>query len=162
MPPLSPGSKHIVLLLRNNVDIGVYKEIGSVPANFFENNWWIILLTGEKIGKNILLIDSNEDMANGKLARKLKAAPLEMLDAVKLRSAAPGPPTFVRGSRQIDAAWVTPDVDITKACFLPFYFEIGDRRGIVIDIPRQSLVGGNLKSIHCPTARRLKCDKMVV
>ena len=82
-----------------------------------------------------------------------------MVDAFKKQSGIPGPPTFVRGSRQIDAAWVTKDIDISKACFLPFYFGIGDHRGIILDIPRQSLVEGNLKSIHRPSARRLKCDK---
>ena len=73
---------------------------------------------GEKL---ILLIDSNENMENGKLARKLKSEQLQMFDIVKQRSGCPGPNTFTRGSKQIDGAWATPDVDITAACFLPFF-----------------------------------------
>ena len=39
------------------------------------------------------------------------------------------------------------------------FFGIGDHRGIVLDIPRDQLIGGNSKSIAKPVARRLRCDE---
>ena len=111
---------------------------------------------GEKI---ILLIDSNEDMENGTLARCLSSIDLQMYDVIKARSGIQGPNTFIRGSRQIDGAWATPDINVKAACFLPFFFGIGDHRGIVLDIPRDQLIGGNSKSIAKPVARRLRCDE---
>ena len=99
----------------------------------------------------ILVLDSNENMQSSPLSRLLKSRKLEMLDAIQLRSQLPGPPIFVQGSRQIDGAWVTPDIDITSACFLPFYFGVGDHMGLILDIPQQSLIGGTLHKIVRPT-----------
>ena len=98
-------------------------------------------------------------MDNGKLARKLRNADLQMYDMVKKCSGCPGPNTFTRGSKQIDGAWATPDVEIDAARFLPFFFGIDDHRGIMLDIPRNQLIGGTSKSIARPSARRLKCDE---
>ena len=110
---------------------------------------------GEKI---ILFIDSNEDMATGPLSRMLANDDLAMVDAVRLKSNAPGPPTFVRGRRQIDGAWVTPDVNVERACFLPFFFGVGDHRAIIVDIPIHSLLGGDIHTIARPSSRRLVCS----
>ena len=107
----------------------------------------------------ILFIDSNEDMEKGQLQKMLKNSNLDMRDAVKYKSNMPGPPTFVRGSRQIDGVWVTKELEIDAACFTPFYFGIGDHRGIIIDIPQKSLIGGENKSIGRPTARKLQCNE---
>ena len=79
---------------------------------------------GEKL---ILILDRNEDMKNGQLARMLRHPDLDMKDAVKSRSNIDGPATFVRGSRQIDGAWVTPDIEISAACFLPFFWIRGSQ-----------------------------------
>ena len=49
-----------------------------------------------------------------------------MYDAVAKRSGLSGPVTWARGTKQIDGVWVTPDLDVNSACFLPFYFGIGD------------------------------------
>ena len=93
---------------------------------------------GEKL---ILLLDSNENMPNGPLSRMLLHPDLGMIDAVQHRSSLPGPHTFIRGSRQIDGAWVTPYVDIDRACFLPFYFGMGDHRGILMELPQRTILG---------------------
>ena len=75
--------------------------------------------------KLILILDGNEDMKNGQIARMLRHPDLDMKDAVKSRSNIDGPAIFVRGSRQIDGAWVTPDIEISAACFLPFFWSRG-------------------------------------
>ena len=109
--------------------------------------------------KLILLLDSNENMATGPLSRLLQGPDLAMVDAVRLRSQLPGPHTFTRGTRQIDGAWITPDVDVAAACFLPFYFGVGDHRAILLDIPQHCLLGGSVHKIVRPTARRLQCNR---
>ena len=110
---------------------------------------------GEKL---ILLIDGNENMEGGILSQMLTDPELGMVDAVRHRSQLPGPPTFARGRRQIDGAWVTPDIDIKRACFLPFFFGVGDHRAIILDIPIYSLLGGDIHKISRPTSRRLTCS----
>ena len=110
---------------------------------------------GEKL---ILLIDSNENMAGGPLARMLTEPELDMRDAVLHRTQVSGPATFIRGQRQIDGAWVTPDINIRSARFLPFFFGVGDHRAIVLDIPIYSILGGDIHKISRPTSRRLTCS----
>ena len=95
---------------------------------------------------------------NGQLARLLRTPDLDMRDA-KSRSGTNGPATFMRGSRQIDVAWVTLDIEIGPACFLLFFFGVGDHRGIPLDIPQQSLIGGKIHKNARINARRLQCDK---
>lgn len=109
--------------------------------------------------KLILLMDSNENMENGPLARLLQQEDLQMKDIIKHKTGIPGPPTFIRGKRQIDGAWMTPDVTIDRACFLPFFFGVGDHRAILIDIPQHSILGGDVHKITRPTARKLVCNK---
>ena len=70
--------------------------------------------------KFILLLDDNGNMTSEPLSRLLQGPDISMVDAIQLRSQNPSPHTCVRGSRQIDGAWVTPDINITAACFLPF------------------------------------------
>ena len=48
-------------------------------------------------------------------------------------------------------------MDVALVCFTPLYFGIEDYCGIVLDIPKASLLGGDTQTIYCPTARRLKC-----
>ena len=54
----------------------------------------------------------------------LQNTDIDMKDVIKYKSKIPEPPTFVRGTRQIDAVWITKDIEIDAACFTPFYFGI--------------------------------------
>ena len=49
-----------------------------------------------------------------------------------------------------------------KITYLPFYFSIGDHRGIIIDIPEEELLGNRVMKIQRPHARRLmtKCPEI--
>ena len=98
-------------------------------------------------------------MTNGLLSRMLAHPDLCMIDAVRLQTNIPGPHTFIHGTRQIDGAWVTPDVNIHNACFLPFNFGVGDHRGIILDVSQRSILGGDIHKISRPTAQRLACNK---
>ena len=60
----------------------------------------------------ILLVDANDDMNNGKLYRAIGSEPkLKMKDLVRCRARKDGPYTWFRGTKQIDGAFATPDVD---------------------------------------------------
>ena len=113
----------------------------------------------EEGDKLILFIDSNENMEKGQLQQMLQNEGIDMRDVIKYKSKMPGPPTFVRDTRQIDAVQITKDIEIDAACFTPFYFGIGDHRGIIIDIPKTSLTGGENKNICRPTERKLQCNE---
>ena len=110
----------------------------------------------EEGDKLILMLDGNENMETVRLERMLRNPDFDMQDVVKLCSNTEGPATFVRGSRKIDGAWVTPGIEISTAYFLPFYFGVGDHIGILFDIPHRSLIGGAVHKITKPTARRLQ------
>ena len=84
------------------------------------------------------------------------------MDAVENKINEKGPPTYVRGRNQIDAIWVTKDITIDNARFLPFYFGMGDHRGIMIDINYSSMLGQSKKIICNPQGRRLQCNKSKV
>ena len=42
------------------------------------------------------------------------------------------------------------------------FFGVGDHRGIILDIPQKSLLGGTTHKITRPTARRLQCNRTEV
>ena len=71
--------------------------------------------------KLILMLDGNANLKDGQLAHMFQNSNLDMKEAVKFRTHIYGPVTLVRGSRQIDAAWVTPDIEIGAAYFLLFF-----------------------------------------
>ena len=54
---------------------------------------------------------------------------------------------------------MTPDVVIDRACFLSFFFGVGDHRAILIDIPQHSILGEDVHKISRPAARKLVCNK---
>ena len=105
------------------------------------------------------MLNASGNMKDGQLARILQNSNLDMKDAVNSRTGIDGSAIFVRGSRQIDAVWVTPDIEIGAAYFSPFFFGVGDHRGILLDIPQQSLIGGNIHTISRPNARKLQYNK---
>ena len=93
------------------------------------------------------MLDSNENMASGSLSRLLQGPELAMVDINNLQSQTPSPHTFIRGTRQIDGPWVTLDIDIIAACFLPFFFGVEDHQAIILDIPQHCILGGNVHKV---------------
>ena len=79
-----------------------------------------------------------------------------MVDLVEERTNMPGPATHKEGSKQIDGAFATRDIECTGARFLPLRDGHGDHRVVVIDITYRSLVGREKLLIEKPQARRLK------
>ena len=130
------------------------------PRKLFRENLIQLLTEWKENGDRIiLLMDANEDMKSGQLASLLSAPSLNMIDVIKNKAGQDGPHTWIRGKRQIDGVWATRDVRTERACFLPFFFCIGDHRGILIDVYQSSIVGDKILQIERPYARRLRCNK---
>ena len=101
------------------------------------------------------MVDGNENMRTGKLANKLREEPLLMRDAIRDRVGNRRFPTWFRGQEQIDAIWTSEEVEVESMTYLPFFFGIGDHRGIIMDIPEENLLGNKMVKIERPQARRL-------
>ena len=111
---------------------------------------------GERV---ILMIDGNENMRTGALAKRLKQRDINMRDSIREKVGSLKFPTWFRGQEQIDAIWVSDELKVESATMLPFFFSIGDHRGIMIDIPEHMLLGNKLIKIKRPYARRLICGR---
>ena len=109
---------------------------------------WIA--AGDKI---VLMIDSNEDVRNGSF--NAESWKIGLRSGIRTRHGNNPPPTQHKGSTPIDDIYVTQNVMIDKAGYLPFGDGPGDHRGLYVDINLQNLVGGDFHKIHRQQARRL-------
>ena len=133
------------------------KGITSCPRKLFREQLMATLRQWrEKGDRLVLFIDANEDMRDGPIQRELSSA-LDMYDAVQEVGDANPVATHQRGSRQIDGVWVTRDLQVARACFLPFHLGVGDHRAILLDVRSSSLLGRPSSLIQKPTMRRLQC-----
>ena len=67
--------------------------------------------------------------------------------------------TFFRGSKLIDAAWVTPDIVVVGACVIPEGYGVSDHSLFVLDFLTYSLIGQTPPQIIRLGARRLNTKK---
>ena len=112
--------------------------------------------------KLVLMIDANKNLNKVKLEKEL-ISQLHMINAMKSRINCPGPNTFHLGSKKVDRIWITQDLDISSACFLPFYFGIRDYRGIIINFYSSLVLSTTLITIKKLKIRRLVVqDKQVI
>ena len=77
------------------------------------------------------MMDSNENVYTGDLAKRLADGEIRMREAV--HRAVPGqrgPPTHFKGSMKsngaIDGIWISDDIELLGASYLPFDSELGD------------------------------------
>ena len=114
---------------------------------------------GERL---IIMLDANENMHTGKLARLFRAPDLDLVDTVFARTGQAGPPTWFRGSSQIDGIWASRGITIQRAAFLPFFFGIGDHRPILVDFSSEAILQEQSIQVKIPEMRRLQCDNPVI
>ncbi|KAK1748959.1 hypothetical protein QTG54_000898 [Skeletonema marinoi] len=107
----------------------------------------------------VLMMDSNENVTDGVLSRRLAGEGIRMREAVHEQTEGRGPPTHFRGSEKsngaIDGIWVSDDLEVVGASYLPFDHEIGDHRPVMVDILSRSILGVPKKTIVRPKARKL-------
>jgi hypothetical protein len=63
--------------------------------------------------------------------------------------------TFFQGSKPINNLWVTSNIDIPNACFMPFKYGIRDQQMFILNVTMESLIGKNLTKVVCPASHRL-------
>ena len=97
----------------------------------------------------ILLVDGNEDLEKYHLGKELRST-LDMVNIVEERTHMPGPATHKKGSKQVDGAFATRDIECTGVWFFPLRDSHGDHRAVVIDITYHSLVGREKLLIEKP------------
>ena len=101
----------------------------------------------------ILMMDVNENVTDGILVKRLKK--LGLTEAVHFQTPDPGPNTHIRGSQSIDGIWVSPEIVIRGASYLPFIKDLGDHRAPAMDVrffddgEFSALLGAGTHSIHC-------------
>ena len=66
-----------------------------------------------------------------------------------------GPKTHFRGKESINGTWVSTDLEVTGASYLPFDPDVGDHRPVMIDITMESVLGATIPKIVPVKARQL-------
>ena len=51
------------------------------------------------------------------------------------------PNTWFRGKDPIDGIWITKDIEVIRASYLPFDADAGDHRPVVVDLTMGSVLG---------------------
>ena len=112
----------------------------------------------EQGDKLIVCMDANEDIYRKSIGKALTSVEgLAMKEVVGSFTGKQIGATYFRGSKPIDAVWVTTDIQVAGACIMPAGFGIGDHRLFVIDFVASSLVGDTPRKIVRAPARRLNC-----
>ena len=101
----------------------------------------------------VMFIDANADVRNSPLTTAL--AELDIREGITSQHPDSTPPaTYELGSLPIDGIYLSPELQPTRAGYLPFC-GIGDHRAAYVDIPWDTLVGEAMVKISRPQARRL-------
>ena len=66
-----------------------------------------------------------------------------------------GPKTYSRGSVAIDGIWVTEELEVMVAAYIPFDPELGDHRPVVVNITKTSTLGVSGPKIKPSVSSRL-------
>ena len=103
----------------------------------------------------ILVMDTNKDVIDGAMCKQLNRADLNMKEVVFSQTRTRGPKTYFRGTVAIDDLWVSEELEVTAAAYLPFNLELGDHQPVVVNITKTSTLGVSGPKIKPCAARRL-------
>ena len=103
----------------------------------------------------ILMMDANDPASRGPFCKRLTEPDLGLREAVHSVTPGPGPKTYFKGKDAIDGIWVTKDIKVIGASYLPFHADIGDHRPVMADLTMTSVLGNDLPRLVYPRARRL-------
>ena len=129
------------------------KGLKTNPKTMFREDLCKALKNWREAGDRIvLMIDANENVTDHILARML--AEIGLQEVVHMRTDGPGPKTHVNGSESINGIYVTPEIEVTGASYLPFNKDLGDHRPVMIDVTIASILGRNLPKIVPPPSAK--------
>jgi len=97
------------------------KGLNTNPKAMFREDLLEILRRWRKNGDRVVLImDANEHVIDGAMCKQLAGEDLQMREAVHSETNSPGPKTWFRGADPIDGIWVSSEIDVIGASYLPF------------------------------------------
>ena len=103
----------------------------------------------------ILMMDANEHVTDRVMCRQLAEEDLKMTEAVHSQVSGTAPKTFFQGNNAIDRIWVSSDLEIIGASYLPLDSSVGDHRPVMVDISMGLLLGKQLNKVVPVKARQL-------
>merc|ERR1712197_219844 len=98
-------------------------------------------------------MDANEHVLEGKLPKVL--ATRGLWPAVHSHNGGMGPNTHFRGKDPIDKVWVSKDLVVLGAAYLPFQPYLGDHRPVLLDLCARLVLGSALPRVVPVKARKL-------
>lgn len=110
----------------------------------------------QKGDRALLLLDANNHMRTGKMAKLLQT--LVLRDVIREQVNQPDVTTNFQGRDQIDGIWATSNLICTRDRFHPFWSGVGGHRLLSADFTQESLVGCNVHKISRLRYCRLQCD----
>ena len=87
----------------------------------------------------VLMMDANEDVIDGVMCRQFPKEDLLMREAVHAQTGEKGPHTYFKGKLAIDGIWVSEEIEVRAAAYLPYDAELGDHRPVVANISMKSV-----------------------
>ena len=104
----------------------------------------------------IVMMDMNEDVNSNQVQQWLEENGLR--DAITDQREETPPPTYHRGSAQIDGIFISASLNPVKSGFLEFGMFPSDHRALWIELTFENAFGCSMKNPVLPAARRLKSN----
>jgi hypothetical protein len=105
----------------------------------------------------ILLVDFNEHIYNGRLAKRITADDLNFKEMCHHHTGLHLPPTFQTGSIPTDGIFATSGIECVNVTLLPHLGGVGDHWCFIIDFSPESVIGTDFPNILCVASRKLHC-----
>ena len=103
----------------------------------------------------IPMMNANKDVIDGAMCKQLNKADLNMRELVFSQTRTRDPKTYFKGTVAINDIWVSEELEVTAAAYLPFNPELGDHRPVVVNITKTSTLGVSGPRIKPSSSRRL-------
>ena len=76
--------------------------------------------------RTIMMMDANEHVSDGKMCKQLRQSDIDMHPAVDTTTPGTFPNIWFRGKIDIDDIWISSNLEVIAASYLPFHGNIGD------------------------------------
>jgi hypothetical protein len=129
----------------------------TCPQTLFRQHLIAVIDKWRRAGERIILfMDHNEHVYDGMLGKALSNREgLNLHKVILKQTGTPTGATIFQGSHPIDGLWASDNLNISKACVMPFGYGVGDHCTFILNIPLESLIGVNPVWIVRPASRRL-------
>ena len=106
-------------------------------------------------GQIVLMMNANKDVIDGVMCKQLNKEDLSIKAVVFLQTRTKGPKTFFKGTVTIDVIWVSVELEVTAAAYLPLDPELEDHQFVVVNITKPPTLEVSKLKINPSAVRRL-------